>query len=240
MKRAIDNGQMITDLDANFFIIKNLSGFTPPPPELITSDDPRLSDPRVPLDGSVIDDSVADNTGIEQSKLNLSGDIPPNFLGITQAAQGDLIQPYSERNQPNGYAILSAFGKLINGTVPTSGTGTVTVIDIELPGSEFTSIMSESTTTRTLTGYWSAEPAETWFGNLTGDIAIPTFESGRTFTVALIPDFDASKITSGTFSTDQVPSAVGVGVSHAPGLLPIQGQLTPIQQRNLLIIWLGI
>ena len=81
-------------------------------------------------------------------------------------------------------------------------------------------VHDESGTTRTITGFWSAQQAETWFGNTTGDAATPTFEENRTFPIDLIPNIDASKITSGTFTTDMVPAAVGVGVDHAPGIAP--------------------
>ena len=55
MINAIDNGKMVTDLDANHLRILNLNHLTPPPPDVIGTDDARLSDAREPLEGSVTD-----------------------------------------------------------------------------------------------------------------------------------------------------------------------------------------
>ena len=36
MKRAIDNGVLLSDLDAAFLTIRNLGSFEPPPSDLVT------------------------------------------------------------------------------------------------------------------------------------------------------------------------------------------------------------
>jgi hypothetical protein len=78
--RLLENAELVTDLDCDWHALINLGDFIPVPPPLIGSDDPRLSDPRQMLDGSVTDESVADNAGIQQHKLNLNGLIPSNYL----------------------------------------------------------------------------------------------------------------------------------------------------------------
>jgi hypothetical protein len=222
MKRAIDNGQLKTDLDANHLSIRNLTAFTPPPPDLVLTDDPRLSDRRDILDGTVTDDSVADDAGIVQAKLNLNGDLPLNYLGTDGAARGDLCQPLAEKGALNGYAALGLDSKLPSGSTPVSGTGTLHTIDIEFPVGEVNTLPNLTGTVQTFTGYWAAQAGETFFGNFSGAIASPTFEE-RVFPVALIPGFDASRITSGTFTVDQIPVAIGVGAGHASGLTPHPG-----------------
>jgi len=130
-----------------------------------------------------------------------------------------LVQPTSEKDQINGYVSLGVDGKLPTGSTPTSGTGTLHQIDIAFPASEVTTITDDDTDVQVITGFWSAQDAETFFGNFSGASALPTFEY-RVFPVDLIPGFDASRITSGTFTTDQLPMAQGVGVDHSAGLLP--------------------
>lgn len=225
MIRGIDNGKMVTDLDAAFFIIRNLGAITPPPPNLITEDDPRLSDARNMVPGSVTDDSIADDAAISQFKFSFHDNaLPPAWLGTddTHAAQGDLVQYASDRDQINGYPSLDVNGKLLTGTTPTAGTGTLHTIDIQMPLGEVTTLQDTTGTNIVSTGYWNAQDPETWFGNFTGGAAVPTFKN-NIFPVDLIPNFDASKITSEVFTIDQVPMAVGVGASHSAGLLPDPG-----------------
>src|SRR6185437_6011413 len=144
MIRALGLGKLVTDLNGNFHRILNLGGFDPVPSDIVAIDDARLSDKRPVLDGTVTNDSVADNANISQSKLSLSGDIPSNFLGIKQAAKGDLVQTVTGKGQPNGYAALGADRKLLTGTVPTLGTGTLHEIDFDFPPNDATPDMIES------------------------------------------------------------------------------------------------
>ena len=219
MKRGIDNGFMVNSLNANHWNIRNLGGFDTVPPEFVDTNDSRLSDPRPPLDGAVTNDSVADDAAIRQSKLDLSDNIPASFLGVDAAARGDLVQPLTAKDAAGGYASLNAQGKLQSGSTPIAGTGTLHDIDFLFPIDEVATMPTSVTTTRLFTGFWAAQNAETWFGNTTGASARPTFYNHE-FPEALIPTFDASRITSERFSTDQIPVAVGVGVSHAPGIVP--------------------
>ena len=78
MKRALDNALLLTDFDANNFRILNLGDTFIP--NLVDTNDPRLSDPRPVTDSSVTDAKVASDADIQQSKLNLDGDMP-SFRG---------------------------------------------------------------------------------------------------------------------------------------------------------------
>lgn len=227
MKRGLDNAIMLTDLDANHLRIRNLGSYLggPPPGDLVGEDDPRLNDSRTILPGTVIDDSVADDAGIVQSKINFNGDIPTQFLGTDQAARGDLVQQTVYKDQINGYAALDVNGKLNTGKVPVSGTGTLKEINFNFPIGEFTVIPSESTTTRTSTGFLMAQDAGTILANLSGAPAAPSFIIA--LSVDLIPNFDANKFGFETFTVDQLPVAKGVGVDHAPGLVPEPGVIDP-------------
>lgn len=227
MIRELDSARMVTDLDANHLKIRNLGSYLgqPPPGGTVGEDDPRLSDPRTILDGTVTDDSVADDAGIVQSKINFNDNIPPQFLGTDQAARGDLVEQTAYKNQINGYAGLGLDGKLGTGSTPTAGTGTLHTIDINFPTGELTGVPDISTPDFSIDGFWDAQSADTFFGNTSGDVGRPIFDVGRAFPVALIPGFDASRITSETFSTDRLPVAVGVGAGHSAGLAPDPGPL---------------
>jgi hypothetical protein len=80
MKRLLENAALVTDLDCDWHNLRNIRAFVPVPYPLIASDDPRMSDARLMIDGSVYNVSVAGDAGIQQSKLNLNGNIPPNYL----------------------------------------------------------------------------------------------------------------------------------------------------------------
>ena len=222
MKRGIDNGLLLTDMDGAFFRIRNL-GVTHDI-DLVETDDPEMSDARIILPGTITDDSVADDAGIDQSKLDLPGPIPILWFGTDDihAAQGDLVQPNSAKDQVNGYAGLGLDGKLGTGKVPTSGTGTLHQIDINFPVGEITIMPGSSTTLRTFDTFWMAQDANTWLGNISGATGVPRFTPVE-LPLALIPDFDANKIGSETFDPERLPTAVGVGVDHAPGMLPDPG-----------------
>lgn len=217
----IDNGKLVNDLDAAGFRILHVSGFSPPPPGLVVDDDPRLSDARTPLDGSVTDASVAADAAIAQSKLNLNGGIPPAWLGTTDttAAQGDLAEYLSNKGQPNGYASLDGGGLVPVAQLPEgAGSGTVTSVGLSLPA-EFDVTGSPITGSGELAATWADAPGTSWFGNDTGGSATPSFKTTE-LPVALIPGLDAAKIVSGVFDPALLPIAAGVGVSHAPGAVP--------------------
>src|SRR5215475_4954978 len=104
MKRAIDNGLLNTDLDANNLFIRNVRSLFPIPVDMVDTNDIRMTNPRAVLDGTVVNDSIALGAGIVQSKLSLTGTVPPSFTGIDGAARGDLVQPLTEKGAVNGYA----------------------------------------------------------------------------------------------------------------------------------------
>lgn len=221
---AIDNGLLVTDLNANHFRILNSGSITPPPPNLVATTDPRLSDARAPMDGSVTDASISDTAGIVQSKLNLNGDIPLVWLGLdaTHAAPGSLVEYLSNKGVPGGYAGLDGTGKVPPAQLPDDiGTGTVTSVDLVMPA-DFSVAGNPVTTSGTITVTWASVADGTWFGNATGSSAVPAFTTDP-IAASMVPPLPASKITTGTIDTARLPIAVGVGSSSASGLVPDPG-----------------
>jgi len=224
MINGIDNGILLTDLDANHFSILNIGSITPPPPNLVATDDPRLTDSRTPLDGSVSDASVSGSASIVQSKINFNGTIPPSWLGTddTHAAQGDLVEYLTNKGIPGGYAGLDGTGKVPVGQLPDDiGTGTVTSVDLVMPA-DFTVAGNPVTGTGTITVDWATVPDGTWFGNSAGVSAVPSFNTGP-ITESMVPPLPASKITTGTIDTARLPAAVGIGPSSSSGIVPDPG-----------------
>lgn len=218
MINVLDNGFLNTDLEADGFNILNCNMLEAG--NLLSSDDLKLNDSRTPPNGSVTDASVADDAAIVQSKLSLNGPISTWWLGSsdTTAARGDLVERLSRKNTPNGYAGLGLDGKLPSGSVPLSGTGTVTELKLQFPH-EFAVITAVSTGIWTFGASWAAVNPNSWFGNPGNVAAPPTFNDSE-LPSSLIPNIDASVFTSGTFDPAVLPVAVGVGASHAPGITP--------------------
>lgn len=223
----LDGAQMVTDLEGGGYNLNNLGGFSPIPPNLVSTSDPRLTDARVPLDGSVTDASVAAGAAIAQSKLNLNGPIPPAWLGNTNttAAEGDLAEYKANKGQPNGYASLDGGGKIPVGQLPASaGVGTVTSVGLTMP-SQFSVSGSPVTAAGTLAVSWAAASDQSWLGNKSGAPAAPQFYN-TPLPATLIPSLDASIVTSGVFGAALLPAAVGLGAGHAPGAAPDPGDGT--------------
>jgi hypothetical protein len=221
---ALENGLLQSDLDAANFDLLNLGIIDPVPTNLVENDDPRLSDARAPLPGSVVNASVSNTAAIQQSKLNLNGAIPAAWLGITSttAARGDLAEYKSKKGQPSGYAPLDGSGKVPATYLPTGvGTGTVTSVGITMPA-EFTVTGSPVTSTGTIAIGWAAIPALSWFGNDGASPAVPAFRT-TPLPVSVIPGLDASKISSGVLAAARLPVAIGLGLTHAPGAAPDPG-----------------
>lgn len=237
MINAIDNGILITDLDADSFDILNVGSLLPVPGNLVGLDDPRLTDSRVPINGSVTNTSVAADAAIVQSKLLLNGVIPPGWLGITgtTAAQGDLVEYISNKGIANGYASLDGTGKLPLAQLPAdAGTGTVTSVALTMPA-EFGVTGSPVATSGTLAVAWENVVAYSWLGNKTAGSAVPAFTTDP-IPVSLLVDLPASKVTSGVFDPALLPVAVGVGPSAAPGVVPdpgASGDATDYLSRNM-------
>lgn len=227
MTPIIEDAVLGSDLDARHYDFLNLGIIFPTPSNLAASDDVRLTDARQPLPGSVTNDSVAAGAAILQSKLDLSGDIPPAWLGVTDttAAQGDLAEYISNKGAINGYASLGATGKVPTEQLPaTTGTGTVTSVGLTMP-SQFLVSGSPITGAGAFAVTWAGVADLSWFGNMEGAVGPPQFYTDP-LPVSLIPDLDASIVTSGVFDPVLLPVAVGLGGSHAPGAVPDPGDGT--------------
>lgn len=220
MINALDNPVLLTKLDAATYNILNCTQILGAD-NVLYSDDPLMSDPRVPLVGIIDNAMVAENAGIVQSKLRLNGTIPDAWLGTTDttAAPGDLVQYASEKDQPDGYPSLGVDGKMLTGSVPVSGTGTLKNVDFSFP-TQFLVVPDTSTTDKSFTVMWMGAPAYSWFGNASGQSAPPIFNTDP-LPLDLIPLIPPAKFTSGTFSTAQLPTAVGVGAEHQSGMIPV-------------------
>lgn len=226
MTPIIEDSILDTDLDAQFHDLLNINALLPAPANLVSSDDPRLTDGRVPIPGSVVDASVSATAGIQQSKLNFNGPIPLTWLGITAitAAQGDLAEYLSNKNVPLGYCGLDATGKVPPAQLPgTTGTGTVTSVGLTMPSS-FTVSGSPITSAGSFSVAWNAVTDLSWFGNNSGAAGPPQFYT-TPLPLSLIPPLDASMVQSGVLDPARLPIAVGVGPLHAPGAVPDPGDL---------------
>jgi hypothetical protein len=224
MTPIIEDAVLGSDLNCQFHDLLNVNQLVPAPPGLVGDNDPRLSDPRIPIPGSVVDASVAIGAGIVQSKLSLNGTIPPAWLGTTSttAAPGDQAEYLSHKNQPLGYAGLDSGGKVPAAQLPgTVGTGTVTSVALTMP-SQFSVTGSPVTASGTISSVWATALDLSWFGNKEGAAGPPKFYT-TPFPVALIPALDASIVTSGVFDPARLPVAIGLGVSHAAGAVPDPG-----------------
>lgn len=224
MRMLLQEAYLNSDFDAALYDIKNVGLVDPVPSNLCASTDPRLTDDRVPLDGSVTDASVAGGAAIEQSKINFDGNIPVAWLGTNgaQAAQGDLVEYLANKNQPNGYPGLDGGGKILSAQLPAAvGTGTVTSVGLTLPA-QFSVSGSPVTGAGTLAASWVAVADNSWFGNKSGGAAAPQFYN-TALPEVLIPDLDAAKVISGVFNVARLPVAVGLGVGHAAGAAPDTG-----------------
>lgn len=217
-----------SDLDCNGFVLRNIGAMTPTPSPLVSIDDPRLSDPRAILDGSVTNDSVNPIAGIDQSKLNLGGNIPPSWIGTqsNQAAQGDLVERVANKGVPGGYAGLDANGLILSSNVtPGPQPGTVNSVGLIMP-KEFTVTNSPVQDSGDLTVQWANADAVSWFGRIepteitdgVPDLT-PHFVT-KAIPVSLIPALDASQFTTVQFSLNVLPFAIGLGAEHAIGILP--------------------
>lgn len=225
MINLIENGQLATDLDAKTFSIVNLGAILPMPPNLAPSDDPRLSDARAPLDGSVTDASVAAGAGIAQSKLSLDGDIPSAWLGnsSTTAAAGNVAEYVANKGMPNGYASLDGSGRVPLSQIPGGvGLGTITSIGLTMPVEFQVSGSPITSGAGTFSVVWNTTiPNLSWFGNNSGAPSIPQFYT-TPIPNALIPPLGANQVVSGQFNPVLIPVFLYGAGSHA-GAAPDPG-----------------
>lgn len=220
----LQNGILASDLNANGFKLLNVGSFEPPPDGLVFTDDTRLSDARVPLDGSVTNASVSNTASIAQSKLSLNGNMPPAWLGTAsnQAAPGDQAEYTVNKGAARGYASLDPSGLVpVDQIPPAVGTGTITSFGLTMPG-DFVVSGSPITGAGTIGVVWHTQPDHSWFGNKSGGSAAPQFYN-TALPATLIPNLDTSQVTTGVFDPVLLPDAVGLGGSHSPGAVPDPG-----------------
>jgi hypothetical protein len=226
----IQNAVLGSDLDAQNFNINNVATLTPVPSNIVGTVDSRLSDQRVPLDGSVTNAKVAASAAIDQSKLNLNGVIPAAWLGTTSAtaATGSLSEYKSNKGIAGGYAGLDGTGKVPAAQMPVgAGLGTVTSVGVAVPGTIYNVTGSPVTGAGTINLALNSQPLNTWFGNLGPGSAPPVFNNVP-IPSSMIGSLDASKITTGVFALSLLPVAVGAGTSAgAAGIVPNPGTLGP-------------
>jgi hypothetical protein len=229
MTPIAENAQMVTDLDCQWHDLKNVLHFYPVPGNLVQITDKRLFDPRPMLPGSVIDESVADNAAILQSKLNLNGLMPTAWFqaipdldqpAILWAARGDQSELLVRKGALNGYAPVDD-NRRIPPAYVTSGAGMGTVTEVlfgfpDLFNTEQTPAPSVSCTTT-----WKPVLNDTWFGVV--DIGLgPQFQT-IPIPDAVMPEIDAGKFVSGLFGPEVFPVAK-FGPDHAPGIVPDPGE----------------
>jgi hypothetical protein len=227
MTPIIEDSILGSDLDCRFYDLLNVKSLEPVPPNLATIDHPGLTDERLPLPGSVIDESVAIDAGIVQSKLNLNGEVPPAWIGTAPgtAARGDLAEYLSNKDQPGGYAGLDSTGKIPPSALPgATGTGTVTSVDLEMPAGFIVS-GNPVVDAGIIAVEWNPVADLSWFGNNSGASGPPQFHT-TPLPPTLIPPLDASVVTSGVFSAARLPVAQGVGLGSASGAVPAPGSGT--------------
>lgn len=220
----IEDSVLGTDLDAQSFSLLNVKSLDPVPPNLATSDDIRLTDARDPAPGSVTNASVAADAAIDQSKLALTGQIPTAWLGTssTQAAQGDLAEYTSNKNQPGGYAGLDSTGQIPVTVLPDSvGLATVTSIGITLPVELHLAppVVNPITGSGVFKIAWTDMASAGWFGALA---AGPPAYQYVPIPISLVPNLNAGQVTSGTFPPERMTVAI-YGAGNAPGAVPDPG-----------------
>jgi hypothetical protein len=239
-----ENAVLSTDLDCQWNTLRRVLHFYPVPGNLVRITDPRLSDPRMMLDGSVIDESVSPHAAIVQSKLNLNGVIPPAWFTPSPdiddpdapsppryAARGDLAELLVRKGAPNGYAPVDDNLRLLPANVtPGAGLGTVSEVQMRFP-EQFSDLAPSSGTTVSYNLSWKPVPNNSWFGAY-GDIVSDTGPwighlNQPQFHVELLPDefipeLTTAKFTTGLCEPDVLPVAK-FGEDHAPGMVPDPG-----------------
>ena len=244
MTPIIEDASLGSDLDCQFNNLLKVLHFYPTPESLVQLNDPRLSDPRPVLDGSVIDESVSPHAAIVQSKLNLNGVMPPAWFSPPAppaseidrpappawAARGDLAEALPRKGAVNGYAAVDDNLRLLPANVtPGPGLGTVSEVLFSFP-QQFVVAPISGTSTTNIT--WRPVTNNCWFG-INGDTGLgigagpglattePQFYDGF-LPLLLIPPIDASKFKTGQFDPETLPVAT-FGEDHSSGIVPDPG-----------------
>jgi hypothetical protein len=225
MTPRIEDAVLSTNLDCQEFSILNPGRLRPVPESLVDINDPRMSDPRPVINGSVINESIAVVAEIDQFKLNFNGNTPTAWLGTgaNQAARGDLVQRLSVKGSNSGYAPLDAAGLIPAANItPGVGLGSVNSVGIAMPV-ELTVSGSPVTGDDTIASIWADAPPGSWLGVDPAVSDKPSFLTGE-IPVDLVPNLDGSKFTSGVFAPETLSLAVGMGLDASAGAVPDPGE----------------
>ena len=245
----LDNAVLGNDLDCQNCDLRNIALMLPPPTNLVGIDDPRLSGAREVPDGSVTNDSVNATAGIAQSKLNLDGVIPADWLATgplsfasdRKAAQGDLVEHVANRGASDGYAALDADGKVVSVVFDDGpATGSVNSVGMTVPDPLFIT-GSPITGSGTFHVNWKQCPHNAWFGS-DGTLDFQHHEFIYPFYVTdhieggLLGGQPCSKFTTGTFARARLPE-VKHGAIHNRGVLPAPGATGPTMYFGRDTLW---
>lgn len=231
MRRLVEDAALSSNLDCRGFALRNIFRFTPVPDNLADSNDPIMSGTGAILDGSVTNESVSETAAIAQSKLLLNGNMPPAWLGssASQAARGDLAELLENKGATNGYVPLGPDGKIPVDVINVQfEPGTVNTVALSLPP-EFNVAGSPINETGSFAVSWNDVLDQSWFGAYQVDLGpagvlTPKFQTLPIPAQFLPVTLDAAKITTGTFSLERLPLAVGLGDDHAIGMIPDPGE----------------
>jgi hypothetical protein len=245
MTPILENAVLANDLDCQNFSIRNVGLMIPVPDNLVAIDDPRLTEGRPPVDGSVTDGSVNAAAAIDQSKINFNGVIPPPWLtdGLVfisdapVAARGNKAELLSRKGAHNGYAALDSGGKIpVAHFTPGDAVGSISSIGITIkPPLHVTPAQITSSGTFVFT--WDHPTRSAWFGSdgtidpQHHEFIYPFFVPYR-FNPGMF-SLPCSKFTGGQFPHRFFPVALGKGVPPVPpstsrkGYVPDPGAAGP-------------
>lgn len=230
MTPVLEEAVLGTDLDCQNKNLNNIRSLLPVPAGLLDGLHPSLDDSRSVPASSITNIHVAEQAAIDQSKLNLNGAIPTAWfsIGVTDnyAARGDLVERVSRKGAASGYVALDANGRIAAANITTgAGAGTVSAVKLSLVP-ELVAGVSLIESSGVFNVSWSNTPDSSWFGvfgvGLGPGVLAPKFQTSQ-LPVAIVPDLDASKFTTGMFAVEQLPVAVGMGTGHSKGVVPDPG-----------------
>jgi hypothetical protein len=225
----IENGILHSNLDCRNFALLNLGRVLPPPAPLVSINDPRLSDPRAMIAGSVTNLSVAATAKIAQSKLNLNGNMPlrwlmwPTIPSENEGARGDITERVANKGVPGGYAPLDSTGRIPAANISAgAGVGSVNTVNLIMPDELPVGGTNPITSSGSFAPAWANVPDGSWFGVnglVASALALEPFFLTGTIPLGLMPSLSATKFTTGVFSITLLPPGAPMGPTSSLGLV---------------------